>query len=145
MGRVVGNLYLAYRAVVAWPLKSLVRRRSDGVGRFLHNYGTEGLIPTTPLDREVLAAAGRCISCGLCDAHDSALGRLGPGYDGVSVLPRQVARSSADLAVAAPLLARLEPASYREAEAVCPTGVPLVRIASWLRDRSRRAEAGRRA
>lgn len=143
MGRVAGNLYLAYRALVVWPLKSLLPR--GGVSRFWENYATEGLIPTSPEDREVLAAASRCISCGLCDAFDGSLGRLGPGYEGVSLLPRQVARSSADLPLAAPLLRRLDPASYREAESVCPTGVPLVRIAHWLRDRAERVEAAREA
>lgn len=143
MGRVVGNLYLGYRAMVVWPLKSLLPGRERGVSRFWKNYASEGLIPSTGEDREMLAASSRCISCGLCDAFDPALGRLGADYDGVSTLPRQVARSSADLAVAAPLLARIHPASYRQAESVCPTGVPLVGIAHWLRDRAERVAAAR--
>ena len=88
----------------------------------------------------MLAAAGRCISCGLCDQLDGQLGQVARStYDGVSLLPRQYARSSVEL-----LHAReaIDPEAYREAEAICPTRVPLVALAIWLKDRLGRSREG---
>lgn len=139
MSRVRGNLYLAYRALFVRPLKAALRRDGGGIERFHQNYRPEGLIPTRPQDRAALSAAGRCISCGLCDAHDANLGKLPRrSYDGASLLPRQFTRSSVDLPHSLPTIARLRPADLRRAQAVCPTGVPLVELAHWLAERGRR-------
>jgi len=141
MSRFWGNLYLTYRALAVRPLKRLLRGEG-GVERFHENYGPEGLIPTTLEDRAMLTAAGRCIACGLCDAFDGNLARMDRVlYDGASLLPRQWARSSAELPFARRALLRLRPAELEEAQAVCPTGVPLVELAHWLRGRARRIPA----
>lgn len=138
MSRLWGTLYLAYRAIAVRPIKAALGR-DGGIERFHENYRPEGLIPTTPKDRAMLAAAGRCISCGLCDAFDGNFSKLDRSlYDGASLLPRQWSRSSVDLPHARRALARLRPAELRRAQAVCPTGVPLVELAHWLRDRARR-------
>lgn len=138
MSRAWGNLYLAYRALVVRPIKAAAGR-DGGIERFHDNYRPEGLIPTRPRDRAALAAAGRCISCGLCDAFDPNLAKLARwSYDGASLLPRQYARSSVDLPHAREVVARIRPADLRRAEAVCPTGVPLVELAHWLAERADR-------
>lgn len=138
MSRIRGNLYLAYRALLVRPLKAVVRREG-GIERFHENYRPEGLVPTRPQDRAALAAAGRCISCGLCDAYDPHLSKLARwSYDGASLLPRQYARSSADLPHLRETLSRLQPADLRRAQAVCPTGVPLVELSYWLKERAGR-------
>ena len=137
MGSKLGaDLYLAWRAVVAHPLRRLLDRAPQGKARFLRNYGAEGLVPTTPTDRAMLAAAGRCISCGLCDELDGQLGRIAAGdYQGASLLPRQYARSSAELPHVARALEAIDPEAYRAGEAACPTRVPLVALAGWLQER----------
>lgn len=141
MSRFWGNLYLAYRALAARPLKRLLRGEG-GIERFYENYGPEGLIPTTAQDRAMLTAAGRCIACGLCDAFDGNLSRMDRSvYDGASLLPRQWARTSVDLTHARRALSRLRPAELEEAQYVCPTGVPLVELAHWLSQRARRVPA----
>ncbi|AKU89906.1 hypothetical protein [Vulgatibacter incomptus] len=130
-----GELYLGYRAIVE-PLRRIFRPRKKGKAAFLENYGPEGLVPTPPSDKAMLVAAGRCISCGLCDRLDGQLGAIArQSYDGVSLLPRQYARSSVELVHARAAIEALEPERYRQAESVCPTGVPLVQLAVWLKDR----------
>ena len=138
--RLGADLYLAWRALVVQPLRRLFGRVGQGEARFLENYGPEGLVPTPPADKAMLVAASRCISCGLCDQLDGQLGAISRGdYDGVSLLPRQYARSSVELVYARGALEAIDPEGYRAAEAICPTGVPLVALAEWLRDRLHRA------
>ena len=140
--KLAADLYLAWRAVVVHPLRRLFEREPQGRARFLRNYGPEGLVPTTPRDKAMLAAAGRCISCGLCDELDGQLGRIARGdYQGASILPRQYARSSVELRWAAPALEAIDPEAYRAGEAVCPTRVPLVALAAWLGERLARTTA----
>lgn len=143
MGSKVGaDLYLAWRAAVVQPLRKLLHRRPQGENDFLANYATEGLVPTTPHDKAMLAAAGRCISCGLCDELDGQLGRIARGeYQGASILPRQYARSSVEIGYAREALEAIDPEAYRAGEAVCPTRVPLVGLAVWLRERLARTLA----
>ncbi|WP_373046318.1 (Fe-S)-binding protein [Vulgatibacter sp.] len=144
------DLYLAWRAAVVHPLRRLLDKEPQGKERFLANYGPEGLVPTTPRDKAMLAAAGRCISCGLCDQLDGQLGAVARGeYQGASLLPRQYARSSVELHRAKAAIEAIDPAAYRAGEAVCPTRVPLVAIAAWLQERLARvlsfaADEGRR-
>lgn len=134
--RLGADLYLAWRALIVQPLRRLFGRVGHGEARFLENYGPEGLVPTPTADKVMLAAAARCISCGLCDQLDGQLGAISRGdYDGVSLIPRQYARSSVELVHARAALEAIDPQRYREAEAICPTGVPLVALAAWLRDR----------
>jgi len=134
--RIGADLYLGWRALIVQPLRRLFGRVGVGEERFLANYGPEGLVPTPPGDKVMLSAASRCISCGLCDQLDGQLGAISRGaYDGVSLLPRQYARSSVELVYARGALEAIDPQRYREAEAICPTRVPLVALAVWLRDR----------
>lgn len=138
------DLYLAFRALAVHPVERILGKQARGKQAFLDRYGVEGLVPTTTEDKAMLAAAGRCISCGLCDRLDGQLGRLArSSYDGASLLPRQYARSSVEVGRARKAIEALDPEAYREGEAVCPTGVPLVRIGWWLKARLERlAEPG---
>lgn len=140
--RLGADLYLGWRALIVQPLRRIFGRVGEGRDRFLENYGPEGLVPTPPEDKAMLAAASRCISCGLCDQLDGQLGAISRGlYDGVSLLPRQYARSSVELVHARGALEEIDPEGYRAAEAVCPTRVPLVALAGWLRDRLARSRS----
>jgi succinate dehydrogenase/fumarate reductase-like Fe-S protein len=129
-----GDLYLGYRALFAHPLKRLFSRDDrSGKQRFLDNYASEGLVPITVEDRQVLHAAARCIHCGLCDAYDLALAAIPrTTYDGASLLPIAYSRSTLDLPRARTVLAQLRDEHLVQAEAVCPTRVPLRRIAGYL-------------
>jgi hypothetical protein len=141
-GRLAADGYLAWRALVAHPLRRVFDAGPRGREKFLAHYAPEGLVPTTPEDKAMLAAAGRCIACGLCDAFDGQLARLPKSlYRGAALVPLRYARSSVELAHAAEVVRAIDPAAYREAEAICPTRVPLVALARWLKERLERTAA----
>jgi Na+-translocating ferredoxin:NAD+ oxidoreductase RnfC subunit len=125
--------YLAYRALVAHPLKRL-RWRGTGRERFLAAYQGEGLLPTRLEDREIRQAASACISCGLCENGYS------PGGDpvalhgmGIHAAFRLYTRSDMVLSRAGDDLAACPVSGTFEA--VCPTGVPISRILLQLKHR----------
>lgn len=132
MKRLKGDAYLGYRAVIAHPLRKLFSRdQRTGKQRFLDNYATEGLVPTSDEDRTVLLAASRCIHCGLCDL---AVGTGGPsGYSGMSLLAIADTRMTSDAPMVASRLAFAKPAELSAGEAVCPTRVPLQALAAYVR------------
>jgi hypothetical protein len=141
-GRLAADAYLAWRALVAHPLRRAFDTGPRGREKFLAHYAPEGLVPTTPADKAMLAAAGRCIGCGLCDAHDGHLSRLPKAiYGGAALIPLRYARSSVGLVHAREALAAIDPRALREGEEVCPTRVPLAALATWLRERLERTAA----
>jgi hypothetical protein len=126
--RLRADLYLAYRASVAHPLKRLFSRvDSSGRERFLANFATEGLVPTSLEDRETILDSSRCIQCGLCDAYS-----VSTSAPPVSWLPLMT-RSTVDIPHAKASLGKLDPMLLRTAEAICPTRVPLERIYDYAR------------
>lgn len=135
MNRLKGDLYLAWRAAVAHPLRQLFSGdERSGKERFLRNYAVEGNLPTSAEDLRALRGASRCIHCGLCDAHDPSLSKLPRAVtDGPSALPVALSRAMPDLPHARPVLPLLEDAALAEGERVCPTRVPLREIAAYLR------------
>ena len=140
--RLGADLYLAWRAAVVQPLRHILQRRPAGKAAFLAGYAAEGLVPTLPRDKAMLAAASRCISCGLCDELDGQLGNIARGaYQGASMLPRQYARSSVELRWSREAIDAIDPDAYRPGEAACPTRVPLVALAAWLKERLERTSS----
>lgn len=135
--RIKGDLYLAWRAAVAHPLRLLFSTDDrSGRERFLSNYAVEGNLPTSEADRRVLQGAARCIHCGLCDAYDPSLSKLPRTVsDGPSLLPIALARATPDLPHAREVLRAIDDSALRQAERVCPTRVPLVEIAVYLRSK----------
>ena len=129
--------YLAWRALVAHPLKLLFRRRGTGLERFRAAYVSEGLVPTRPEDRAVGEAAAACISCGLCETG-CALAEATPAIRalGLHAAFRLYGRSSAELPLAAAALDAC--AGCVGCDALCPTRVPISRVVSHLREASRR-------
>jgi len=140
--RATGNLYLGWRALVVHPLQLLLRG-TPGAARFRANFFQEGLIPTTSEDRERMREAARCIHCGLCDAPAAAAHLPTP-----TLLPLVFSRSSVELPQARAGLSRFREApavlALAEGERLCPTGVPLRRLASWLDERLGRVVEARR-
>lgn len=143
MKKLLADLFLLWRALFVQPLRRLRHLGGpSGEARFLAQYGSEGLVPTSPADRAMLSAAARCVGCGLCDELG---GRLGAGarasFDGPSLVPLQYARSTTELRSARREIESIEPARYAEAEAACPTRVPLQALAAWLKERLARTLA----
>jgi heterodisulfide reductase subunit C len=130
--------YLAYRALVAHPLKRL-RARGSGLERFRAAYVTEGLRPTRSEDRAIGLAASACISCGLCETG-CALAGAAPAVRalGLHAVFRLYSRSAVELPLAADALVAC--AGCAGCDALCPTGVPISRIVAHLRAQAGEAE-----
>jgi heterodisulfide reductase subunit C len=130
--------YLAWRALVAHPLKRLFRQPGTGLERFRAAYVAEGLVPTRPEDRAAGEAASACISCGLCETGCD-LARATPAVRalGLHAAFRLYGRSSGDLPLAAAALDAC--AACAGCDALCPTRVPISRVIAHLRDAARRA------
>ncbi len=125
--------YLAWRAIVAHPLKRMFRQPGTGLERFKAAYVTEGLVPIRAEDRAIGEAASRCIACGLCETGC----RLAGASPAVAALGLQAAfrlysRSWAELPLARDALDAC--AGCQGCDALCPTGVPIGRVVAHLRE-----------
>src|SRR6266568_2683521 len=118
--------YLAYRALLAHPVKR-VRQRGTGLDRFLASYASEGLVPTHPDDRAVGEAASACIGCGLCEVG-CGLATSVPTLRslGLHAAFRLYGKSSTELPFARDALQAC--LACQGCDPVCPTGVPIARI-----------------
>ncbi|HEU4382019.1 MAG TPA: 4Fe-4S dicluster domain-containing protein [Anaeromyxobacteraceae bacterium] len=134
--------WLGWRALVAHPLRRLVRRGS-GAERFALNYESEGLTRTRPEDRAVAEAAAACIGCGLCETGCQLAASPSVRSLGLHAAFRLYSRSSVDLPHALEALEAC--AGCAGCEALCPTGVPIGRVVGALLGRARDlgARAGR--
>jgi heterodisulfide reductase subunit C len=130
--------YLAWRALVAHPLKRLFEQRGTGLERFHAAYVAEGLVPTRPEDRAVGEEAASCIACGLCETGCDLAGATPAARAlGLHAAFRLYSRSFADLPHAADVLD--ECAGCAGCDALCPTGVPISRVLAHLREAARRS------
>jgi succinate dehydrogenase/fumarate reductase-like Fe-S protein len=124
--------YLAWRALLAHPLKRLFRQPGTGLERFRAAYVPEGLVPTRPEDRAAGEAASACIACGICETGCDLAGAP-PAVRalGLHAAFRLYARSAAGLPLAREAL--LACAGCAGCDALCPTGVPIARVLAHLR------------
>jgi heterodisulfide reductase subunit C len=134
--------YLAWRALVAHPLKRLFRQRGTAFERFSAAYVSEGLVPTRPEDRAVGEGAAACIACGLCETGCD-LARASPEVRalGLHAAFRLYSRNAAELPLAREALEACS--GCAGCDALCPTGVPISRVLAHLRVRAAVASAAR--
>lgn len=133
--------YLAWRALVAHPVKRLAQR-GPALARFEAAYFGEGLLPTPPEDRAVREEAAACIACGLCEAGCGLVGASAPIRAlGLAAAFRLYSRSSAMLPRAREALAAC--AGCAGCDALCPVGVPISRVVDFLRAGADRGSASR--
>lgn len=127
--------YLAWRALVAHPLKKLFRQHGTALARFEASYVSEGLVPTRPDDRAVAEAASACIACGLCEVGCELAGAT-PAIRalGLHAAFRLYSRNAAELPLARAALDAC--AACSGCDALCPTGVPISRVVAHLRARA---------
>lgn len=137
MARPGALAYLAWRALVAHPLKRLFRQHGTGLEQFQAAYVAEGLVPTGPEDRSIGEAAALCIACGLCETG-CRLAQSSPPVRalGLHAAFRLYSRSVAELPLAAEALEAC--AGCAGCDALCPTQVPISRVLGHLRAAARR-------
>ncbi len=120
----------------AHQLRRLRRRRQpapSGEARILETYRADGLFPLTPTERELLPAASRCISCGLCAVVARRVAGLRPDELASAYLRDYPALGSVVSEVGTGSLSREEESMLREAADACPVGVPLTGVLEIVR------------
>jgi hypothetical protein len=80
---------------------------------------------------------GRCIACGLCDRGEGErIARSSGAYSGVMQLILAASRSMPDFGAAAVGFAHVPDDVLAEKELICPTQVPMRKIAGFVREKA---------
>jgi hypothetical protein len=131
--RIKALLLLAF-AVLAALLRRVSGRSPRGVALFRRHYAKDGLAPLAPEQREAMRGFGVCIACGLCDRGERGrIERSGGAYHGVMELMLSASRSMPDFGAAALAFAHVPEDILADKELICPTGVKMRKIASFVR------------
>jgi len=131
-------------ALLAWALFRTLLSSMFGVARrglaaFEESYAADRLPPVSPAERRLLPLFGGCIACGLCDVGEGARAAASTGvYAGVMDLMLASSRSMPDFDVAAASFDAVGDDRLAELERRCPTGVPMRRVAAFVRGKARR-------
>ncbi len=132
-GRVKALVLLALALVrTLWRLAW--HRHIDGLTRFRENYAEDGLTSISEEDRRAMGSFGRCIACGRCDRGDEQKVLDSHGqYKGTMGLMLAASRSMPDYRAAARGFAFLSDFELEQKESLCPTRVPMRRLAAFVR------------
>lgn len=128
--------------VLAWSLlKVLVGRafgRKTGLPLFHENYDPDGLPPLSADERARIASFSRCIACGRCDLGESERIAKSKGqYQGLMTIVVASSRSMPDHDAAALALDHVPEAVLKQKQSICPTGVPFVELAAFVRAKAK--------
>ncbi|HEY1693151.1 MAG TPA: hypothetical protein VGG39_13375 [Polyangiaceae bacterium] len=135
MGRLHAILMLAWAL-----LRSLLGPRR-GLEAFRRSYAADRLPPLTPDERRGLPQLSGCIACGLCDVGEGArIARSGGTYAGVMDLMLASSRNMPDFDAAVRSFDAVGDGRLAELEALCPTRVPMRKVAAFVRAKA--AELG---
>jgi hypothetical protein len=130
-------LFLLAWALIRSLARRLLGRGAVGLDAFRANYDADRLPPLSAEEREVLGTFGRCIACGLCDRGEGPRVAASQGaYRGIMPLVLAGSRSMPDFETAALGFSHVPLEVLAEKELVCPTGVPLRRIARFVADKA---------
>ncbi len=131
-GRLQALLILAWaflRSILA-PLLGTRRGLED----FRRSYAPDRLPPLSASERDALPPFSGCIACGLCDVGEGAtIARSAGRYAGVMDLMLASSRSMPDYDAAALSFDAVGDARLAELEPICPTRVPMRRLAAFVR------------
>jgi hypothetical protein len=130
----VKAIWLLALALIRTVLRRLFGRGREGIAAFRANYDADRLPPVTPEERADLGTFGRCIACGLCDRGEAERIRASGGaYRGVMSLMLAASRNIPDFREAAQSFQHVPDAVLAEKERICPTRVPMRKIARFVR------------
>jgi hypothetical protein len=127
-------IWLLAIAIIRTVIRRLFRRGRVGIAAFRANYDADRLPPVSPEERAELGTFGRCIACGLCDRGEAERIAASAGaYRGVMALMLASSRNMPDFREAALSFQHVPDAVLAEKERICPTRVPMRRIARFVR------------
>lgn len=133
----VKAIWLLALAVLRTVLRRLFGRGRDGIAAFRANYDADRLPPVSPEERADLGTFGRCIACALCDRGEADRIRASSGqYRGVMSLMLAASRNMPDFREAALSFQHVPDAVLAEKERICPTRVPMRKIARFVRSKA---------
>jgi hypothetical protein len=131
-GRALALAVLA-RSLLQVTLEKLFGART-GLPLFHDNYDADRLPPVEPEEREAFPAFSRCIACGRCDLGESErIARSQGAYPGLMAVVLASSRSMPDYDAASLALEHVPPDVLAAKEDICPTGVPFVALARFVR------------
>jgi succinate dehydrogenase/fumarate reductase-like Fe-S protein len=132
--------------VLAWSLVKMTVQRlfgeKTGLALFHENYDADRLPPVDADERAKLAGFSRCIACGLCDVGEAPRIAASKGkYPGLMSIVLASSRSMPDFDAAKIALDLVPDEVLAEKEAICPTGVPFVELAKFVRAKAASSRA----
>jgi succinate dehydrogenase/fumarate reductase-like Fe-S protein len=132
--------------VLAWSLVKMTVQRlfgeKTGLALFHENYDADRLPPVDADERAKLAGFSRCIACGLCDVGEAPRIAASKGkYPGLMSIVLASSRSMPDFDAAKIALDVIPDEVLAEKEAICPTGVPFVELATFVRAKAASSRA----
>ncbi len=140
MDRIHALLLLAWALVRSLLAPLLGTRR--GIEAFRKSYAPDGLPPLSQAERAQMPAFSRCIACGLCDVGEGTrMARSAGRYAGVMDLMLASSRSMPDYDAAVASFEAVGDDRLAELEAICPTRVPMRRVAAFVRAKAAEAKA----
>jgi succinate dehydrogenase/fumarate reductase-like Fe-S protein len=142
MRRLLALFFLAWRAIVLHPIRSLLAG-PRGRERFLLNYAPEALVPYSAQDRAALPRFSGCINCGLCDAICPLMPILPKRqWRGPSVFAVAYSRATPELRhLRAPIALLDKCGTCSACQQICPRGVPLLEIFAFTRSKLAQVDA----
>ena len=131
-GRVLALVVLA-RSLVKVLIGRLFGRKT-GLPLFHENYDADGLPALEAAEREQMPQFERCIACGRCDIGEGERIAASRGrYAGLMPIVLASTRNMPDYEAAVEAFSFIPEADLLRKEKVCPTGVPFVELAKFVR------------
>lgn len=131
-GRALAAALLA-RSLLKVTIEKMFGQKS-GLALFRENYDEDRLPPVAAAERAELSRFSRCIACGRCDVGESErIARSRGAYPGLMAVVLASTRSMPDYDAAKLALDHVPEEVLAAKEAECPTGVPFVSLARFVR------------
>ncbi|MET0592549.1 MAG: hypothetical protein ABW133_07615 [Polyangiaceae bacterium] len=130
-------LFLLGKALLKTIVKRIFGGGVRGLPLFEANFEAEHLSKISEPERSELPTFSRCIACGRCDRGDGVrIARSHGAYPGTMAIMLASSRSLPDFPIAAGALRWITDEELAVKETLCPTGVPMRRIAAFIRARA---------
>ncbi|MDB4997680.1 MAG: hypothetical protein JWM74_5112 [Myxococcaceae bacterium] len=132
--------------ILAWSLlRSLfapIVGARRGLAEFKASYASDRLPPVSPDERRVLPLLSGCIACGLCDIGEGVrMARSNGAYIGTMDLMLASSRNMPDFDAALRSFAAVSDDRLAELERLCPTRVPMRKVAGFVRAKGKEIAA----
>ena len=145
MKRLRAIALLGWHFLLHWLRKLFFVYRRGGIARFRENYDPDHLLPVGEQDRAMLDRWQRCTACGLCEAVCAAAAPVARhGAAGPMLLMTAGSRDLSEHRVAMLAAGAEEVPGAEEAAALCPVGVPIPEVLSFVRRQAEVLEARER-